>query len=314
MPRADRSRLLALLSILAVTWATSAAASAQTDDSARFPDCRYERVPADSPRGLRQLFIPDNDPFSPLLADVKEPRFSLSYRHVNFSKPALPSGGTQHTIGAGVVSAGGIFGLWGLRPVHGCDGVQVSLIGAVFSQFNLDAPSDDLINSDFIVGTQVSAREGNWSGRLRLYHQSSHLGDEFVLRNPSIVRVDFGFQAIEALVSYDDAWWRVYGGGGYIFFNDDSLDPGRLQGGIEAHGRKNDRSRYRPLVGVDVISLQARDWQVTTSVAGGLEWTSRAETRRLRALLVYLDGFIPFGQFSNQQKLRNVGLQLQIEF
>lgn len=320
MPRTYRRRLrrlsgaLALLSSLALPWATSAAASTQTDDSVRLPDCRYERVPTDSPQAHQQLFMPDNDLFTPPLADVKEPRFSFSYRRVNFSHQALPSGGAQDTINAGLVSAGGIFGVWGLRPVHGCDGVQISLIGGVFSQFNLDAPSSDLINSDFIVGTQVSAREGNLSGRVRLYHQSSHLGDEFLLRNPSIVRTDFGFQRIDGLVAYDAAWWRVYGGGGYVFFTDDGLDPLLLQGGIEAHGRKHDGSRYHPLVGVDVDSLQARNWEVTTSVAAGLEWTSRAATRRMRALVVYLDGFIPFGQFSNQQELRNIGLQLQIEF
>lgn len=320
MPRTHRSRrcrpsgALALLSSLALTWATAATASTQTDGSVRLPDCRYERVPTDSPQAHQQLFMPENDLFTPPLADVKEPRFSFSYRRVNFSGAALPSGGTQDTIDAGLVSAGGIFGVWGRRPVHGCDGLQVNLIGGVFSQFNLDTPSSDLINSDFIVGTQISARRGNLSGRVRLYHQSSHLGDEFLLRNPSIVRTDFNFQAIDGLVAYDGAWWRVYGGGGYVFFTDDDLDPFLLQGGIEALGRKHDRSRSRPLVGIDVNSLQARNWEVTTSVAAGLEWTNRAATGRMRALLVYLDGFTPFGQFSIQQELRSIGLQLQIEF
>jgi len=57
----------------------------------------------------------------------------------------------------------------------------VSLFGAVFAQFNLDTPSFDLLNADYLVGPELTLRHGRWSGRVRFYHQSSHLGDEFLL-------------------------------------------------------------------------------------------------------------------------------------
>ena len=65
---------------------------------------------------------------------------------------------------------------------------------------------------------------------------------------------------------------------------------------------------------VEVIALQARNWGQATSVAAGFERASSDGTHRLRALVVFVGGFTPFGQFTIEQKLRNGGVQLQIEF
>ena len=62
------------------------------------------------------------------------------------------------------------------------DAWQLSISGAVFAQFNLDASSMDLINADYIIGFPLSYRNGSWSARARLFHQSSHLGDDFLLQ------------------------------------------------------------------------------------------------------------------------------------
>lgn len=280
------------------------------------PDCRVQRPrpSRDRREPVRNIFLPEGDLFTAPLADQKEPRFSFSYQRVRFSEGALPSGATGRTVNTGLVSAGGVYGLWGRRQASGCDGVQVGLTGGVFSQFNLDAPSQDLINTDFVVGSQITARRGSLSGRARLYHQSSHLGDEFLLHNPAVVRRDFGFQAIDAFGSYDGSWWRLYGGGGYLFFAEGELEPWMLQGGVQLQGRTGDGAGVRPIAGADITALQARDWGRTTSAVAGLEWESARRTRRLRTLLVFVDGFSPFGQFATEQKLRNVGVQLQLEF
>jgi hypothetical protein len=260
------------------------------------------------------VFLPESDLFAPPLADQKEPRFSFSAQHARFAEGALPSDPTRSTIAAGHVSAGGIYGLWAWRDLPGCDGLQIDLTGGVFSQFNLSAASQDLINTDFIVGVQVTMRHAGMSGRIRLYHQSSHLGDEFLLHNPTVLRRDFGFQAIDALGSFDRSWWRVYAGGGYLFFSEPGLDPGMVQAGGDSRGTPGSLAGARPIAAFDVTALQARDWKATTSVAGGLEWGGPVRARRLRALVVFIDGYSAFGQFSTDQTARNLGIQLQLEF
>ena len=183
-------------------------------------DCRYlttenPGIAFDS-QHLGSVWFPQGDLFRPPLADMRQPRFYASWRRVTFEGEAVPSGGGNDTINAGVVGMGGDFGIWRQDKRRRCDGMQVGVTGAIFSQFNLDAPSDDLINSDFVVGPTFTLRRGNLSARFRLYHISSHLGDELILENPDIDRINLSIEIIDALVSYERSWWRVYGGLGYL--------------------------------------------------------------------------------------------------
>lgn len=264
-------------------------------------------------RGHSRVFLPSHDLFEPPVADQKEPRLSLGYRLMDFRDQALPSAGLQSSISSGVVSAGAVFGFWRQQLADGCTSVQLSLFGGVFSQFNLDTPERDLMNTDFVIGLQATGRRGRFSGRLRAYHQSSHLGDGFLVHNPSVDRVVFGFQGVEGLASAEGSWWRVYGGAGYLRFTVPG-GPGLLHAGADVRNRQPVTRRASPLVAVDVESLQARHWGTTTSVAAGVEWGAVTDGRRLRTLLVFRDGYTPYSQYSNTQRVRNVGVQVQFEF
>lgn len=90
--------------------------------------------------------------------------------------------------------------------------VQMSLAGSVFSQFDLGAPSYDLINADYIIGLPVTFRYGGFSGRLRFYHQSLHLGDEFLLREQP-ERENLSFESVEGILSQEMGAVRLYAGG-----------------------------------------------------------------------------------------------------
>src|SRR5256885_2167766 len=136
--------------------------------------------------------------FQPLLADPKEPQFFAAYLWERSPRlaPRLGSVGFGRTIG--VVTAR----TW-----------QVAIAAAVFSQFNLAQPTADLMNTDYRVGIPVTYRRGNLTTRAQLYHQSSHLGDEYMVRT-NAERVDLTFEAAELLVSQQLAAWRGCGGGG----------------------------------------------------------------------------------------------------
>src|ERR1700682_4862699 len=141
-------------------------------------DCRYStaspatQVAAEDTSGpLEGVLLPDNDVFRPLLADQREPRFYADYRRIQFRGTSyVRAEGKGRTINAALVAFGGAFGIWGLRQPRGCDGVQVSLFGAVFAQFTRSAPSFVLLNADCLVGPELTLRSGRWSGRLRFYH------------------------------------------------------------------------------------------------------------------------------------------------
>src|SRR4029079_6992783 len=77
------------------------------------------------------------------------------------------------------------------------NGIQLGISGAVFAQFDLRAASYDLINADYMIGLPLTFRAGPFSGRARVYHQSSHLGDEFVLRPNAPERENLSFESVE---------------------------------------------------------------------------------------------------------------------
>ena len=302
-------RRAASVLFLACAWLSQAQAFAQTSAAAE-PIKRCEYTTADQPAPTRHVLFPDGDLFRPLLADPKELRSSFDYHGTWPSDAEQQPARPQNIAG---ISAGGLVGVWS-HKVSACHGVQLSLIGGVLSQFNLDAPSRDLINSDFLIGPQLSVRTDHVSVRLRLLHQSSHLGEDFIHQNPPAVDANFGFLAADGVVSFEGAVWRVYGGGGYIQFMNKSGDSVLVHAGAEYRAHRSILALLRPVAGVDTTSLQSRSWGLTTVANGGLEWASPAETRRMRLLAVFAGGYSPYGQATLERKARSVGVQFQIEF
>lgn len=286
--------------------------------SARHVDCRYadtsDDVRTSESDEFHSVGLPDDDVFRPLLAAPKEPRFFGAYQRVRYREAG-------ESLNVGFITAGGTFGLWGHRHKTNCDGLQFNLFGAIFSQFNLDGDSTDLINSDFQVGFPLTWRRGPFSTRVRVYHQSSHVGDEFLLRNPDFKRVNLGFEAVDAIVSFDSHWWRVYGGGSYLVRRSPALDRGLVHWGLELRdtpepspilGQLMREVYFAPVLGADFQSVEEFGWNVNTSILGGLEWSRMGSTRRYRLLLSYYRGHNPFGQFFDQ-KIETYGIGFYIE-
>jgi hypothetical protein len=291
-------------------------------------DCRYARLDGIDPRDAgtsESILLPDTDVFRPILADQREPRFYADYRrvHFRFTNADSLSEGHGQDINASMVAFGGEFGLWGRRQPRGCDGLQVSLFGVVFAQFNLDSKSFDLLNSDYLVGPMVTYRSGRFSGRARFFHQSSHLGDEFLLNYAiahGVERRNLSFEVLDLIVSLEDTWWRIYGGGGLVAFSSKDPDltstPGIAEGGFELRSPRPwswRNSSLTPLFGASFSTLQATGWSVNGSFEAGVEWSRAGANQRVRALVVAQRGAFPFSQFFFE-KTENLGLQLQCEF
>jgi hypothetical protein len=243
----------------------------------------------------RWVQLPAGDMFQPLLADPKQPQFFVSYREYDTTDAG--------SVTVGEAAYGETFGLLRLAGKRAGDGAQLGLSGGLFSQFNLDTPSDDLINADYTVGLPLTYRRGPYSLRLRIYHQSSHLGDTVLLGEIAPDREDLSFESIELLGSLDVGRWRGYLGGEYLFrHNPDEVDPSGLHGGLEYRGHKPLLGNGRPVGGVDIKSWEQHEWQADIALKLGLEFgDSSAGKRRLRLMLEAYDGFAPHGQFYEQE-------------
>ena len=180
-------------------------------------------IPADEPLG--RVWFPRGDLFCPLIADPKRDGSFLSYVR-GTSRSAF---GTD----IGSVAIGDRLGIIRSNGPELGEGMQLSLTGNLYAQFGLNAASFDLINADYVIGLPLTVRRGRFSTRLRLYHQSSHLGDEYLLNHP-VVRENLAFQAFDGLLSGDWGSVRAYAGGEYLFAaNPREVETRLLHAGVE---------------------------------------------------------------------------------
>jgi hypothetical protein len=249
---------------------------------------------------------PTGDLFRPFIADPKQPQFFVSLN--NFT-----SSDVRYTMAS--VGFGETFGLYRFFGSREGDGLQLSVQGALFAQFNMDSASSDLVNADYTIGIPLTYRYGDNSLRLRLYHQSSHLGDELLLSANHPERINLSYEAVELIYSREWREWRVYGGGEYLIEKEpDDLKPASTHWGIEYRGSKPLLWNGRPIGGVDMKSMEENEWAVDTSVKVGLEFGHpNPGQRRLRLLAEYYNGYDPHGQFYNH-KVEYYGLGVSLGF
>lgn len=245
------------------------------------------------------IALPAIELFEPIIADPRQPQFSIRYQY--YETP-------EDTFHAASVSFGDYFGF--ASGLFGSSGVsQIGLQGAVFALFNLDAPSLDLVNADYWLGFPMSYRRGSWSFLGRLYHQSSHLGDEFLIAQPTISRINFSYEDIELLASYDWRQLRAYGGGGYLLHSEPKLKPWHAQVGLEAIFP----DLYGPLslvIATDIQADEETNWSYDRSFQVGFSLVKN--NHQIRLMLEHFRGASPNGQFFDES-LRYTGLGIYFD-
>ena len=237
------------------------------------------------------VFLPRDLLFSSLLADPRWPHFSASYQH-HLNDDRLEKIGSA-TFGE-TFSIYRFGGPWGSL-------MEVGLHAGVFSIFDLDAESHELVNADYFVALPLSLKKNNFSAMTRIFHQSSHLGDEFLLNDRTQQRVNLSYEGVDTLLSYHLPYgFRLYGGGGYLFDRDPSdLKPWIAQSGLEFNSHNAWwNGALRPIAAVDVQSREESDWQADVSLRAGFQFENPDFlSRKLKLMFEYYKGRSPNGQF-----------------
>lgn len=251
-------------------------------------------------------FLPTGHLFQPLLADPRWPHFSAAYRYY-LDNPDLGS--------VGAVSFGETIPLF--RGNAFADSQwEAGIQAGVFALFDMDAPSKDLLNADYFAALFGTWRRGPFSALGRLFHQSSHLGDELLLRT-RLERVNLTYESVDLKLSYDLPWgFRVYAGGGFLFDQEpENLKPWSAQGGVEFRSPWTLAAGYvRPVIAVDLQSREENNWSLDVSTRGGIQLENvRVLERNLQILVEYFNGNSPDGQFY-KRRVEYIGLGAHFHF
>ena len=185
--------------------------------------------------------------------------------------------------------------------------MQLELEAGLFAVFNQDHSSSRLMNADYYAGIPVSYAVGPWAFRARLYHISSHLGDEYMHHHRRTRRKNKSFEAIDLFASYQlTNGIRLYGGPGVVIHSDSQMrvKPLYLEYGMEVRAfRHNFTQLYgQPFLAMHLCNYQDTNFDFDATYALGYEWGKiQGFGRKIRLFAEYHDGFSNEGQFSDRR-------------
>lgn len=246
------------------------------------------------------VWLPEAPPlFKPLVADPRQICYSAGWR---LNDEVLVKNVIDVSYGDSIP-----FYRWcDVGPFHGQ--LQIELQGSLWAVFDPLHESSPLMNADYYGGLAVTYACGPWSYRLRGYHISSHIGDEFLLNHPHFHRKNPSAEYLDFYVSNylsDDI--RLYGGIGVILHQDESFRTGRMyyQAGAEFHmsefGFYNPRRQFygRPYFAMDFRYQTVQNHHVNQTYVLGYEWGNTYCMQHVfRIFLEYHSGYSYEGQFA----------------
>ena len=196
----------------------------------------------------------------------------------------------------------------GERPVTLGFGTQV------YGRFSLGDRKSALISNDWVVGLNTTAALGAWTLTGEIYHESSHLGDEYSDRF-SATRLDWTREVAAAWLTYGPGPVRITGSLSYVLIDELHLDRPGAALAADYEGRPFGHLLGSPVRAVGGIFFQgeaATDWRISTSAKLGIA-VSRSDGRREIGLaLIAHDGLSTQRQFFRRES-RYIGGELRFD-
>jgi hypothetical protein len=183
----------------------------------------------------------------------------------------------------------------------------------VYGRFSLTDPKSSLISTDWVVGVNTTAVLNAWALTLEVYHESSHLGDEYGDRFP-FDRLDWTREVLASWASYSVGRLRLTAGASYVLDDQLHLPAPAASLGVDYHGRSRRflGGHARPVAGVFSESGAATRWRVSTSAKLGLAFATSDESHEISLGLIGHDGLSTQRQFYRQES-RYLGLEIRFD-
>lgn len=250
---------------------------------------------------IQGIWFPQNTLlFLPLIADPRQVMNAAALRC------------NDRVIGkrVGAVSFGDDFIILRLKDILMWRGdMDLGVEAGIFTVFDLKHPDACYVNTDFFVAALMTYAFDRWSFRFRLWHLSSHLGDEFLLANPGFDRRNLSDEGVDVFASYQyGRALRLYVGLGYIIDRDKTFpeDPVYVEWGTEIRvfgGRDCFNKLYvQPFLAMHFRSWQEHNFEIDQTYALGVEWSKiQGVGRKFRIFFEYHNGFCKEGQFVRER-------------
>ena len=249
-----------------------------------------------APRPWSWQLLPNNLIYTSYLAGPKESRFATVW-YDDTSPPPYSNQGQEGWLWDSTLGGRASIVRYGSDTVLHPQGFEVQIEGAAFVRLD---PQDerDLRSADYRFGIPLVYGVGRWQTKVAYYHNSAHLGDEFMLKHPTFTRINYVRDCFvwgNSWYAYD--WLRLYGEVGWAFFTAGGAQPWEFQAGAELIQARPTGGRGAPFLAVNGFSRQELDWGGNVCVQTGWAWRGRRSEKLYRIGLEYLYGSDPQYQF-----------------
>jgi len=208
---------------------------------------------------------------------------------------------------------GGRFGLFRYGSRDSTDGWQLDVAAA--AALRQDADEDlDVVSTDFRFYLPLSYGVGPHRFKFGYQHVSAHTGDEFLLKNPSHVRLNFTRDALVFGYSYYALpELRLYGEAGWAFAAEFS-EPWDFQFGIDYGPTKPTGMRGAPFFAINGHLREEQNFGGNLALQAGLAWRGEDPNDGiLRSGLYYYNGASPQFSFFREHE-EQIGWGLWYDF
>lgn len=240
--------------------------------------------------------IPETDQlFHRLLADPRQPQTTLrTYR-----------------LGGKNLADVGLGNTWGLargrRPSKDAEDwiFQLNVAGMGYSRFLLHSLVNEFQTIDFFLNFPLEIRHGKFSAVVMIFHESSHLGDDYIRRTR-----DTGFrysvEGFRSVASYElHPRLRVYAGATAVFHGVPSEQRGALQYGFEVRSSDLGRGKRHECwvyLAQDFKNYGRSGWNLNSKTDLGFRAGLPKGPRALRTHVGYFGGRSEYGQLHKNRE------------
>lgn len=195
---------------------------------------------------------------------------------------------------------------------RGPNPITLGLGSQVYARFSLHDKKSALISNDWVVGLNGTAALGRWTLTLEMYHESSHLGDEYEDRFDA-KRVDWTREVVGAWISYRTGPWRFTGSGSYAVRDELRLSRSGASMGVDFRpARPEGAGGVRPVAGIYLDASGATSWRMSGSLKAGVALPASPGSREIGLAIIAHDGLSTQRQFFRQES-RYVGLEIRFD-
>jgi hypothetical protein len=168
----------------------------------------------------------------------------------------------------------------------------------------------DVEAADYVFGVPLVWRRGDTAVRFGYDHVSSHVGDEYLIRNPNFERINYvrdamAFAVMQSVTESID----VYGEANCAFHTSGGAERWHFQFGAEYQPFVPPGFEGAPVVAVNTLLREEFNYEGSLGVIAGWQWRGLTSNDRLRlGLTTYIGRSREFSFFDRYEKLFGVGI------